>query len=1007
MMTNCILRRLWRPLGVMASLAMWAAPVCAQVDDCTGWSDPLAPGYLYRASAMLATGNPNGSIDQMSAIEADTDALTPEMQARRLALKGASLFERGNKECLAVLTMLAESYPTSPLATQAMLTIGDWNWFHADWHEAIRAYTSTDIKALAGNQRNLYSYRLALAYLHCGLRDQAAAMLAHIAGDPAYDTAARYYSAYIDYLEGDYDKAYEEMSRIETSAPEGMEPLYYMAQIEYLKGKYDDVIRHTSALIKNRPVDELLPEAHRIAGLSHFKKGDLDSARPHLQQYLAAIPVPDDDAAYAMGCILYRDGDREGAERLLTPLTDRNSAIAQGAYLYLGQIAEQRGDNNAAAMAFGKASAMAFDRKVAETALYNHITALTRGGSAPFASSITMLEDFLKRYPESPYASEVEESLASAFFHESDYPKALAAIEKVKNPGEATLATKQKILYKLGTGELSAGQTDAATRHLREATEMRGQSPELAAESRLWLAEALYSDGDWKGAASEYQAALKGNLAPGNRATARYGLAYSLFKAEDWKNALKAFASIAEDKNAATALRSDALVREADCLLYMGRYDKAAAGYQLAMKASGADADYAAFRHAVTTGVISGTDQKMKELNAFLRDRKGSPWTSEVLLEAGKTMAALDRPDKAAPYFERLTGEFPKDTRSRSGALSLALAYMKQGETAKAENTYKEIIRQWPTSEEAQLANDDMRRLCAKENRLPEYAEFLANIPGAPQIDPDEMDGISFEAAEMAYADNPANTAALEKYIKQFPDGRYLTNALMDLAEAADAAGEPEKALSYLDRLLSTRGDSPQAPAALFLQGELHESFGNQKEALAAYKQLEQRGGAEFAPEATAGIMRNTSDADERTAYARKVLSTGGALPEVTDDARFHEAAGMLRGSEPEKGEAALKALAASPDNLSGAKAAVELGEWYLENERTKDALQTLEAFTDAGSVHSYWLARGFIALADAYHADGNDYLASEYLRSLQENYPGNEADISEHISTRLERYSK
>ncbi|MDE6341718.1 MAG: tetratricopeptide repeat protein [Muribaculaceae bacterium] len=1007
MMTNWILRRLWRPVGAIATLAMWATPASAQVDDCTGWSDPLAPGYLYRASAMLTTGNPNGTIDQMAAIAADTDALTPEMNARRLALKGASLFERGDQECLAVLTLLAESYPTSPLATQALLTIGDWYWFHADWHEAIEAYTATDIKALAGSQRNLYSYRLALAYLHCGLREEAAGMLAQIAGDPAFDVAARYYSAYIDYLEGDYDKAYEEMSRLEASAQEGMEPLYYMAQIEYLKGRYDDVIRHTSALIRNHPVDELLPEAHRIAGLSHFKKGDLENARPHLQQYLAATQVPDDDAAYAMGCILYRDGDQEEAERLLTPLTDRNNAIAQGAYLYLGQIAEQRGDHNAAAMAFGKASAMAFDRNVAETALYNHITALTRGGSAPFASSITMLEDFLKRYPESPYASEVEESLASAFFHESDYPKALAAIEKVTSPGEATLATKQKILYKLGTGELSAGQTGAAARHLREAAEMKGQDPGLAAESRLWLAEALYSDGNWKGAAAAYQAALNGNLTPENRASARYGLAYSLFKGEDWKNALKAFASVAEDKNATTALRSDALVREADCLLYMGLYEKAASGYQLAMKASGSNADYAAFRHAVTTGVISGTEPKMKELNAFLRDRKGSRWTSEVLLEAGKTMAALERPDKAAQYFERLTKEFPKDTRSRSGALSLALAYMKQGETAKAENIYKEIIRQWPTSEEAQLANEDMRRLCAKDNRLPEYAEFLAGIPGAPQIDADEMDGISFEAAETAYADNPANTAALEKYIRQFPDGRYLPNALMDLAEAADAAGEQKKALTYLDRLLSSRGDSPQAPAALFLQAQIHESLGDRSEALTAYRQLEQRGGAEFAPEATSGIMRTTTDADERTTYARRVLRTGGALPEATDDARFHEAAGMLHGKETEKGEAALKTLAASPDNLSGAKAAVELGEWYLEKGDTAQALKTLEAFTDAGSVHSYWLARGFIALADAYHADGNDYLASEYLRSLQENYPGDEADIREAISTRLERYSK
>ncbi|MDE5870640.1 MAG: hypothetical protein K2H22_01660, partial [Muribaculaceae bacterium] len=73
----------------------------------------------------------------------------------------------------------------------------------------------------------------------------------------------------------------------------------------------------------------------------------------------------------------------------------------------------------------------------------------------------------------------------------------------------------------------------------------------------------------------------------------------------------------------------------------------------------------------------------------------------------------------------------------------------------------------------------------------------------------------------------------------------------------------------------------------------------------------------------------------------------------------------------------------------------------------TKNALSTLEAFTDAGSVHAYWFARGFILLADSYHADGNDYLAVEYLKSLRDNYPGDETDIAEAIASKINEYSK
>ena len=1024
-------------------------------------ADPLAPGYIYRASRMLSNGNPLGALNQGAASADDFDFLSPEQRAEWLAAEGCALFEREDETCVDVLTRLATDYPASGKATQALLTLGDWYWYHAYWHEAIEWYSKVDIHRLGDGQRSLYSYRKALAYLKCGLPESAAPLYASIAQDPEYARAAKYYTAYIHYLNKDYDTAYSMMkevaysndqfndqspfdgsgvaetehgetavstrgrkktgspilnknsSRLNLARPQkqyvsdGIEPLYYMAQIEYLRGDYDDVIDHATTIMTKNPIDELLPELHRIIGLSHFKNGDYASARPYLEEFALEVESPNDDALYALGAMQYADGDLADAEKNLRGLTDRNNDLAQGAYLYLGQIAEQKGDMNAAAMAFAKASGMAFDRNVAETASYNHIVALTKGGNAPFASNIAMLESFLDNYPDSRYASEVQESLAAAYFYEHDYHKALNSINKVRNPSKATLASKQKILYKLGTSEITTGDLGGASNHLREAADMRDTNSRLADESRLWLGEALYGSGDYKAAASAYASALRGDLTSGNRIIARYGLAYSQFKMQDWSEAQKNFANVAESSSAPANMKADALVRDADCLLYMGDYQKAAAKYLRASREGAGDADYATFRHAVVSGVTEGTDSKMKKLNAFLKEKPNSKWTSEVLLEAGKTMAALDMPDRAAPYFDRLTREYPKDNKSRAGALSLALAYMKQGETEKAKNGYMEIIRSWPTSEEASIANDDMRRICASDGSLIEYSRFLAGIEGAPKIDPDEMDAITFEAAETAYAADQSNTARLEQYISDFPEGRYLANALMDLAEAADTEGDPSKTLIYLESLLSKRGDSPQVPAALFMKADILENSGDMRKAYDTYLSLEQRGGAEFAPEAIAGVMRTTSDALQRADYARRLLSMGGVTPEDAEDARYYEASGLLHSERSRAGEEALKKLAASPNTLSGAKAAVELGDWYLEQGDIKKALTTLEAFTDAGSVHAYWLARGFISLADAYHADGNDYLAVEYLKSLRDNYPGDERDIAKAIAAKIAEYSK
>lgn len=1000
----------------------------------TDYTDPLAPGYIYRASNMLASGNALGTLDQLKASADDFDGFTTEMKIQWLANEGAALFERKDPGCIDILTHLAATYPTSPQATQALLSVGDWYWYLKDWHEALDYYGKVDIALLADGQHNLYTYRKALAYLNCGLAEDASPLFDSLKGIKDYSRAADYYSAYISYLKGDYDTAYDAMKKLaeESGVPDGdtsqssssssgrvkrnknmtpagrdyisdgIEPLYYMAQIEYLRGKYDDVINHANTLMAKRPVEELLPELHRIIGLSQFKTGDMTSARGHLEDFVNSNPTPNDDALYALAATEYAEGELDKARNKFRSLTDRNNMIAQGSYLYLGQIAERQGDMNEAAMAFNKAANMAFDPKVAETAAYNYITATSKGGSVPFASSISLHENFLKNYPNSPYASAVEESLASAFFHEKDYSKALEAISRVKNPSKGTLATKQKILYKLGCGEMSAGQIKSAASHLKEAAEMNVGDPALSAEAYLWLGDALYRLGDFIDAANAYSNAIKGDLTDSNRIMARYGLAYCQFQSKNWKEADVNFASVAGSSLASAEIKGDALVREADCLLYMKQFSKAATKYQDAVSAKYGDTDYAAFRHAVVTGVTNGTDRKMSELDAFLNDRNDSKWTPEVLLEAGKTLAALDRPDKAAPYFERLRNEYPQNNQSRAGALQLALSYMKQGNSAKAEQTYKDIIRTWPTSEEASLANDDMRRIAGANGSLLEYAQFLSGIQGAPQIDPDEMDAISFEAAETAFADNPESISGLEKYIEQYPDGRYLANALMDLAEAADNEGNSAKTLSYLNRLLDSRGDSPQVPAALYLKAQLLEDAGDKTSALETFLALEQKGGMDFAPEATAGVMRNTKDARQRTDYARRLIAMGGVNAEDAEEARFYEASGLLHGEDSAAGVKALSALSENPDNLSGAKAAVELGEWYLANGNTKDALDVLEKFTDAGSIHAYWLARGFIALADAYKAEGNDYLAAEYLKSLRDNYPGDEPDITEAIESRL-----
>lgn len=70
-----------------------------------------------------------------------------------------------------------------------------------------------------------------------------------------------------------------------------------------------------------------------------------------------------------------------------------------------------------------------------------------------------------------------------------------------------------------------------------------------------------------------------------------------------------------------------------------------------------------------------------------------------------------------------------------------------------------------------------------------------------------------------------------------------------------------------------------------------------------------------------------------------------------------------------------------------------------------KGAEQTINAMIDAGTPHTYWLAKNFLTLADVYYKKGNVAQAREYLQSLKSSYPGKEKEIFNEIESRLNKW--
>ena len=996
-----------------ASLIMLSASLPAQTDASQKRFSPQAEGYMQRARNMLEAGNYAGVIDQLKTLETRNtdfsllDALSPKAKEDYVYMLAEALYQRGDEECVGLLRSFVRDFPASPLALKARLSIADFYFFRHQWQKALDEYNEIDFGRLNRNDLSLYTYRKALALLKTGSYDQASSLIRRIADIPRYREAAKFYEAYIDYAHGDLDKAYRGFSNVKEDI-DGLDPRYYLAQIDFSREEYSRVISIGNSLLEKGAEEQLLPEIKRIVGLSYFKRGDMRKARPYLEAYLKAVPDnPEPAALYAVAVADYEDADYQAATDNFMRLTDLESDLGQSAWLYIGQCDIKSGNPDAAAMAFEKAARMNYDPDVTETALYNNAAAVTRGGKIPFASSADMLERFISSYPDSEYTPKVEEYLATAYYNDRDYTKALRSINAIRKPSPAVLAAKQKILYELGVERMSNGDPAGAAEALLQSVALASHSPEIAAQARLWLGDALYAQMDYKGARDAYARAAKELGKTSNRALALYDCAYASYMLSDYKSAAADFRKALDaSPSLPSVLADDAIIRRADCLYYTGNYAEARDAYARAVERGAADSDYAAFRHAVMLGLGNDIKGKLAELAAIESKFPDSKWLPQAALERALTFESLGQNENAVKGLREVALKYPDAAQARKALLNLALADSKAGKVKEAAEAYREIITRWPSSEEAALANDDLKKYYASTGDLREYADFLRGVPGARQLDADEMERLSFDGAEIAYTDNIKDITLLLKYVNDYPDGKYLAQALLDLATSYESQKKYEEAEEVLSSLVSSRPHSPQYPEALLMKGEiLEKNLGRKKDALIAYKELEKTADPEFMPDAVSGIMRTTSDPSERIEYARRARNSGGLPADRIEEASFYEAEALLESGRKSDAVKILRVLASNPAGETGAKAAVTLARHYLDVKDYDNALQTALDFTDAGSPHEYWLAQGFIALADAYHAKGQTSLAKEYLKSLRDNYPGKEKDIATAISTRLKTW--
>lgn len=930
-------------------------------------------------------------------------------------LLACSAFEQGLPDALDLLKEYIIAYPDSRHIDEVNFLIGSIHFSKDEYAKAIHFFKESNIDQLSLNQQEAYSFRLAYALLQTGKLDEARhyfTLLEQIGKE--YNTAASYYLAYINYAKGDYEKALSQFNQLKANPTFKQESLYYLAQIYFIQNKYTKAIQEGEALLKTYPNNPNNAEIYRILGNAYYNQGDQQKALKMLTNYVESAEKPLRADLYILGVCNFNAKNYKEAIVDFGQTVLQNDEVTQSAYLYLGQSYLKLGDKNNARMAFENAAKMSFDKEIKEAALYNYALLIHETSFTGFGESVTLFESFLNDFPNSQYTDRVNDYLVEVYLTNKNYQAALASMNKIKRPSNKIIEAKQRVLFQLGTQAFANSALPEAIDLFNKSIALGAFNKEARDEAYFWRGEANYRLGDYEKAVTDYRTFINNTRSQSNEMypMALYNLGYAYFKLHQYSDALSTFKQYTNaENNQKSASLADAYNRIGDCLFYNRQFALAEENYTRAAQLSPSAGDYSVYQKAYVLGLQKDYKGKINILNRLISEYPESQYVDDALFEKGRAYVLLENGTEAAKAFDVLANKYPQSALARKAGIQLGLLYFNDNQMEKAVASYKRVIDNYPGSEEAKMALQDLKSVYIEMNDINSFATYANSLGGNVRFDVSEQDSLTYIAAEKLFmrGDNSAARKSLISYLQNFPQGAFSTDANYYLASIAFNHKEYEEAQRLFDLVIAS-GNTKFAEESLARKAEIQYTQKEFGPALETFKKLLiVAQSSENKEAALLGQMRCAqliNDYNESLLAATELLKIAKLSPEVINEAHYNKAKAFIALGEPSKAIADLKRLSSDTRTAHGAEAKYLLAQLYFDNKESDKAEKELMNFIENGTPHQYWLARGFILLADIYIAKQDDFQARQYLVSLQNNYKGND-EIATMIEDRLGKLKK
>lgn len=859
-------------------------------------------------------------------------------------------------------------FPNDPQLAMVKFHAASYQFGQAEYEKARESFAGINEKNLYRTVMNEYAFKYAYCNMRVGNMKDALEGFRKVmdAELSQYTYPATYYTAYIHYLDKDFEPAFKYFVKARRDSRFTDLSDYYGTECKFMLGDWNYVIENGTD-VYDRLTPDLQGNLSRIISESYFALNQNEKAKEYLDRYIASgVTITRKDRYYA-GVVSYSLKQYREAIEAFASVLSVEDTLGQSAYYYSANSYLQVRNKLSALDCFKKASECDFDATVKEDAMFNYAKL-----SFDVNKDISQFEKYVEEYPASGKDDVINTYMSVAFLQDNDFASAIEVMEKIRRPSSEVAANLQKARLYRALQLIGSGGYRSAMELLRGAI---ASAPD-ATVSRLasfYLAQCEYATGDYENAIA------LGRVLAGDavfRSYDEYGtllliLGYSYFNSRDFDTAQGYFSSFLRTDKAKGSLQRDATVRLADTYLMQNDYGNALAEYAKVYTRYSDDDIYANYQGALVYGLMDEYSQKISLLSDAVAGHPGAALWPDAVYELGRTYVQRNNSAEATRCFETLLTARDSTFYSRS-LLELAMIYSNRGERNKAIDYYKRIVSETPDAPEVQDALAGMESIYQLTGRPQEYLAYLDGLGMSNIKTADEKEQMLFNAAEQVYLSGNYSSAqkSLLSFIASYPDGAKAAQAWFYIAETYKATGRNEAAAeAYLECMSKEKGDYSEAATRNY--AEICYNLGNYTKALEAYETLQAI--------ATNDVNRNAGREGEMLSNynSRQYYKSLRNALEMADDSSLDD--GMRRRAEfiaaksyivlgdRAAAKALLTKLSEDRSDAVGAECAYILIQDLYNAGDFEQLEKNVYDFSDSRTPQLYWLAKSFIILGDSF----------------------------------------